>query len=161
MWNAITGLIGMKNGRRLVPYAFALAASQTVLASDTPITFSPRPGVTATLSVHGARVDLETTGRQGKRTETIEIETEKPIRIEVEDYDFDGHKDFSISHTDDGMGTYERFQVRVFSPATGRFTLLAPKCGDDFINLRMLKKERALVNAYVEKSVFKICEMRF
>ena len=92
---------------------------------------------------------------------TIALETEKRLKISVEDYNFDGHKDFAISHVDDGMGTYQVSQVYVYSAQAEKFIPLAPKCGDEFINLAVDKARRTLTSSYVVVNKYKTCQMKF
>ncbi|KAF2514617.1 XAC2610-related protein [Flavobacterium foetidum] len=47
--------------------------------------------------------------------------TDKRTNIVVEDYNFDGYKDFSVYHTDDGMGVYTVHQIFIYNPANGLF----------------------------------------
>ncbi|MYN20593.1 hypothetical protein GTP81_28015 [Rugamonas sp. FT107W] len=103
----------------------------------------------ASLVVHAHEVEVSVSGAQGESKETIGVETEKNLKIKVEDYNFDGHKDFSISHVDDGMGSYDVYQVYVYSVEQRKFIPLAPQCGDEFINLVVNKRSRTLVNSYV------------
>lgn len=56
---------------------------------------------------------LVVAGPQGETTATIVVKTGQRLKVEVEDYNFDGHEDFAISHRDDGMGTYRMYQVYV------------------------------------------------
>ncbi len=141
--------------------AVALAASSCAFANDGDVTFSPASGVVATLLVRGQQVELTLQGLHGDSRQVIGVETERPLRIDVEDYNFDGHRDFAISRLDDGMGTYRIHQVYVYAASEGRFVALAPKCGDEFINLRVDKRNRALINSYVEEQRYRTCVMKF
>ena len=98
----------------------AAAAGTIAYACVTPdgdegVTFSPASDVEASLTVSGPQVLLKVKSKQGESEETIAVETEKKLKLSVEDYNFDGHKDFAISHVDDGMGTYETSQVYIYS----------------------------------------------
>jgi len=130
-------------------------------AADSATTFSPTSGVKATLKFRDQQVEVSVTGPHGRSTETLPFATEQPLRIKVDDYNFDGHKDFSVSHVDDGKGTYDLYDIYVYAPKTGRFERLAPTCGDDFINVRLDRKRRALINTRVEDFRFTTCRMRF
>lgn len=144
----------------------AAAASAMTYADGIPdgdggVTFSPGAGVEASLVVSGPQVLLKVTGKQGESEETIAVETEKKLKVSIEDYNFDGHKDFAISHLDDGMGTYQIYQVYVYSAKAGKFLPLAPKCGDEFINLAVNKAKRTLTNSYMVENKYKTCQMKF
>jgi len=125
------------------------------------VTFAPASGVEASLAVSGPQVLLKVQGKQGESEETIAVETGKRLKISVEDYNFDGHKDFAISHVDDGMGAYQISQVYVYSAQAQKFLPLAPKCGDEFINLVVNKTKRTLTSSYVVENKYKTCRMKF
>lgn len=140
-----------------------LAGSESAVAGDrsASIGFSPAVGVRAHVFVRDHDVDVSVVGAQGEYKETLTVETEKKLKINLEDYNFDGHMDFSISHIDDGMGTYEIFQVYVYSGKEKKFVLLTPKCGDEFINVVVSKRTRTLTNSYVLDNRNKTCKMKF
>lgn len=143
----------------------ASATSVTAHAGGTAdrVTFSPAPGVEASLTVSVPQVLLKIKSKQGGSQETIALETEKSLTIRVEDYNFDGHKDFAISHIDDGMGTYQisHVYVYVYSAQAEKFLPLTPKCGDEFINLAINKAKRTLTSSYVLENTYKTCRMKF
>lgn len=126
-----------------------------------PMAFSPAKGVWAELTVKDHSVELSLASDGGSATETIAVETEKKLRVRIEDYNFGGHKDFSISHTDNGMGTYEISLVYVYTPRERKFVPLAPRCGDEFINLALDKSRRTLTNSYVVDNKYRTCQARF
>ena len=141
--------------------ATCMATHQPAYAADAASVFAPAPGVKATLTVRDQQVEITVTGPRGRSTETIPFDTEQPLRINVADYNFDGHRDFSVSHVDDGKGTYDLYDIYVYAPKTGKFERLAPTCGEDFINVRLDRKRRALVNTRVENFRFTTCRMKF
>lgn len=118
-------------------------------------------GVTATLSIRASDVELAIASSGGVERKTISEPTDRPLSVSVVDYNYDGYRDFAISHVDDGMGTYEIYDIYVFSPQLRRFILLRPGCGDQFVNVRLLKKERVLINSYFSENRYKSCKMRF
>lgn len=144
-------------------FAVSLALSPPAVAGGgvAEVRFSPTTGVEANLIVRDHAVEVALTGVNGGSTETIAIETEKKLNLKLEDYDFDGHKDFSVSHVDDGMGTYEIYQVYLYSSKENKFVLLAPPCGEEFINLVVEKRARTLVNSYISNNRYKTCKKKF
>lgn len=132
-------------------------AQSLQLGDNDVVTFSPAAGVEVRLQSGFQQVELS----YGGKTDTIAFDTEKPLRVQVADYNFDGHLDFSISHTDDGKGTYDIYEVYVYAPKERKFVLLAPKCGDDFINLVVAPRQRALINSYMVQGRYKTCRMNF
>ena len=140
----------------------AMLASEHARSADPESSvFSPAKGVTAQLEVRGHEVQLSLVSHDGRMNDTLAIDTEKPLRIKVEDYNFDGYKDFAISHTDDGMGTYEIFYVYAYSRAEKKFRPLLPRCGDQFINLAIDRAGRTLTNSYFRGNRIRTCLMRY
>jgi hypothetical protein len=125
------------------------------------LSFSPEPGISTEVVANGPEVSVAVKEGNHVTTEKIEVETEKRLALAVDDYNFDGYPDFSISHLDDGMGTYTVYQVYVYSPKTRRFKLLAPGCGDEFLNLVVSSKDRLLTNSYFADNQVKTCTMKF
>jgi hypothetical protein len=91
------------------------------------VSFSPEKGVAAKAHVNGQEVSLTVEGEASKITEKINIETEKALKLVVDDYNFDGHPDFSVSHLDDGMGTMLIYQIYVYSSKTKKIRSHAPQ----------------------------------
>jgi len=144
-------------------FFFLVACADSSLAAAdanvAPIRFAPTAGVKASLLVHEHEVDISVTGAHGESRETVVVETEKNLKINLEDYNFDGHMDFSISHVDGGMGTYDVHQVYVYSVEQNKFVQLTPKCGDEFINLVVDKRSRTLLSSYVVNNRYMTCKM--
>ena len=153
----------MKTIAAMLAIAAAAGAANACAQAAEPrrTEFSPAKGVQAVLTVKGQEVELNLAGEGVQATETIAVETEKTLRVKVEDYNFDGYKDFSISHTDDGMGTYEISQVYVYSPKEKKFVPLTPRCGDEFINLAVNKSKKTLTNSYIFDNKYKTCQARY
>ncbi len=126
------------------------------------ISFSPKPGTIAHLSVNQNAVMVTLIGGAATTVERIDIETEKKVTARVADYNFDGYQDFSLSHLDDGMGTYRIYQIYVFSSAEKKFVQLKPNCGDEFINVTLSKPEqRRLFNYYFSDNGLKTCAVTY
>ncbi|KAF2080362.1 XAC2610-related protein [Flavobacterium sharifuzzamanii] len=73
--------------------------------------------------------------------------TGKETNIEIEDYNFDGYKDFSVYHTDDGMGVYRVYQIFIYNPTNGLFKEAqipsdsSPECSE-FCDVVINKKDK-------------------
>jgi phosphate-selective porin len=121
----------------------------------------PEPGISAEVRTNGQEVTV--TIKKGKSliADKIEIETEKSLKLASDDYNFDGKEDFSISHLDDGMGTYTISQIYIYSSKNKKFEVLRPECGDEFINIVVSKKNRSLTNSYISDNQFKTCTVRY
>nr|WP_246890093.1 hypothetical protein [Pseudomonas chlororaphis] len=129
--------------------------SALVLAQ--PTTFSPDKEVNVTLVQDGTSLTVTSKGKSRSITETISFETEKALNIEINDFNFDGLKDFSVWYVDDGMGTYTIHRVFIYQPADGSFKELAPACGDEFLNLKLNSLKKVLSSTYYEGNVPKSC----
>jgi hypothetical protein len=57
--------------------------------------------------------------------DSIEVSiTGNKTEISIEDYNFDGFKDFACYYLDDGMGVYRIYQIFIYNPKTNRFNEL-------------------------------------
>lgn len=81
--------------------------------------FSPVSGIEAKIAVLDQLVNVELKNGAHSTLEEFQVETEKRLSVVVDDYNFDGLQDFSISHLDDGMGTCKIFRIYVFSVEAG------------------------------------------
>lgn len=76
---------------------------------------------------------------------------EEPLDIHVEDYNFDGYKDLSFSHTDDGMGVYEIYDIFIFNRKNKKFESLTippntkAKCDGGFADVRLNHKKKMVI----------------
>ncbi|WP_236179721.1 XAC2610-related protein [Pseudomonas sputi] len=130
-----------------------------VLAETT--TFSPTKGVEATLVLEGSTLKVAVKGETHNESRTIDFEAVNELHVQVDDFNFDGAKDFAIWQLDDGMGTYHYYRVFIYQAKTGTFQELQPDCGDGFVNLRVDKKRKALLSTYWEMNIPKQCVTRF
>lgn len=116
--------------------------------------FFPIKGHRVLLEIQGVTILVKENGRPDK---VIELDAEKKIHIEISDYNFDGVKDFSVWHMDDGMGVYKMYRVFVFDIKTEGFLEIFPDCGDEFINLKVNNVLRYLISTYFEGGEPKSC----
>ena len=96
---------------------------------------------------------LEITTSKNNKIQVIDsIETsitDKETNLEIEDYNFDGYKDFAVYRLDDGMGVYTIYQIFIYNPVNGLFKELkmplnfSPKC-DEFCDVQINKKKKTL-----------------
>lgn len=124
-------------------------------------TFNPTQGIEVTLKLEGSSLAFSVTSDAHSESRTITFEAESELRVQIDDFNFDGVKDFAIWQVDDGMGTYNIHRIFVYQPKTGTFQELQPDCGDGFVNLRVDGKRKALVSTYWEMNVPKQCTTRF
>ncbi|WP_426233660.1 XAC2610-related protein [Pseudomonas sp. TWP3-2] len=120
----------------------------TIPALAETVTFIPTKGVEATLVLEGSILNVAVKSEMHSESRTIEFEAENALHVQVDDFNFDGAKDFSVWQLDDGMGTYDYYRVFVYQPQTGVFKELQPDCGDGFVNLRVDKKRKVLLSTY-------------
>mgnify|MGYP006192817231 CR=1 FL=1 len=133
----------------------------TVPAWAETTTFSPTQGVEATLVLEGSTLNVSVKIAAHSELKTIVFQAEKPLHMQIGDFNFDGMKDFSVWQIDDGMGTYHYYRVFIYQAKTGTFEELQPDCGDGFVNLRVDKKRKALLSTYWEMNIPKQCITRF
>jgi hypothetical protein len=124
--------------------------------------FSPAPGVKAEITTEGQVLTWKVYYGGGSNHGRVDIDAEKPIYIDVKDYDFSGRLGFAVWHVDDGVGAYSIYRVFTFSPSTNKFVERSPAslCGDEFINLAIDKKRHRLYSTYWHQNIPKICITR-
>lgn len=135
--------------------------SFSVGAAEGQRIFFPAPGAKAVVEVDGGvtwKVNFGGRINSGK----LDIDTEKPIYVDINDYDFSGHLGFAVWHVDDGMGTYSSYRVFTFSLSKNKFVERnpAPLCGGEFVNLRVDKKRHLLLSTFWSRNVPKLCITR-
>ena len=128
-----------------------------VLEAQEIISFSPEKGIHATVSINDHTALFSIKNSKGIYNKSIMVDTEKPLHVTSDDYNFDGKKDFSIWHMDDGMGTYTIHRVFLFSPSKKTFIEVFPDCGDEFINLKVDPKNKKLISTFYEDNVPALC----
>ncbi len=78
--------------------------------------------------------------------------TDKETYFAIADYNFDGYKDFSCCHIDDGMGVYTVYQIFIYNPKTNLFNELQipykvyPNC-EMFCDVKLDKKRKRLLSS--------------
>jgi len=123
------------------------------------VTFTPAPGHPIKIETQGSNVKIEEINTENNKL--IELDTDKAIHIEVDDYNFDGVTDFSAWHIDDGMGTYSIYRVFIYDAKNNDFNEVFPQCGDEFINLKKDQKSQSLLSTYFEENIPKTCRTIF
>ena len=144
--------------KALVVSLLGLLWTMPVLAETT--TFSPIKDVEATLVLEGTTLSVAVKGGTHNESRTIDFQAENELHMQIDDFNFDGAKDFAIRQLDDGMGTYDYYRVFIYQARTGTFEELQPDCGDGFVNLRVDKKRKALLSTYWEMNMPKQCVTR-
>nr|WP_315221164.1 hypothetical protein [uncultured Flavobacterium sp.] len=94
---------------------------------------------------------LEISNSKNDKTQIInnleESLTEKETNFIIEDYNFDGFKDFAFYRLDDGMGVYSIYQIFIYNHKNQTFAKLKissncdPKC-DEFCDVQINKKQK-------------------
>jgi len=129
----------------------------SAVAFAEPLSFSPDKGVSVTLVPDKNNLTVITEGKNGSKTEAISFQTEKAMHVEIDDYNFDRLKDFSVWYIDDGMGTYSIHRIFIYIPENSTFKELSPACGDEFINLKVDKAKRILNSTYYKANEPALC----
>lgn len=133
----------------------AMAAEQGIRS------FKPGRGISAQIAASSTKLLVFVATSGGSSRSEFLVETGKNITINVEDYNFDGYKDFSASFLDDGMGIYTVYLVFIYLPLERKFISFSPTCGDEFINLTTLKHRRTLQYSYFNNNRMKTCKIKF
>jgi len=125
------------------------------------ITFSPTKNVAATLVLEGPMLTVTVKNEAHNDSRTIDFQAENDLHMQINDFNFDGVKDFAVSQIDDGMGTFDYYRIFIYHQKSSTFEELQPDCGDGFVNLRIESKRKALISTYWEINVPKQCVTRF
>ncbi|ATE75019.1 hypothetical protein AF70_00035670 [Pseudomonas sp. KD5] len=137
---------------------FGLLGSASAGAEVT--SFNPVKNVEAMLEVNGPKVKV-TVQVDAREPRTIDFAAEKSLHVAIDDFNFDGMKDFSVWQIDDGMGTYTIHRIFIYRPKTADFEEVQPDCGDGFVNLRVDKKRKVLLSTYWGMDGPQSCVTRF
>jgi hypothetical protein len=139
-----------------------LFLSLSARASKDAWVFSPAPGVKAVIAVEGEALTWRVYYGGGNNQGRVDVDTEKPIYVDVNDDEFSDRLGFAVWHVDDGMGTYSIYRLFTFSRSTNKFIERSPAslCGDEFINLRVDKKRRRLFGTFWDQNVPRTCTTR-
>ncbi|MGE8179168.1 XAC2610-related protein [Pseudomonas fluorescens] len=142
-------------------FARTATAEVTYPSSDLKTTFNPVNNVEATLKLDGSILTISVKGDVHAETTTINFEALNELHVQIDDFNFDGMKDFAVWQIDDGMGTYTIHRIFVYQPEAGSFKELVPACGDGFANLRVESEKRVLLSTYWEMNEPKLCMTNF
>ncbi|WBS04836.1 hypothetical protein OU994_11440 [Pseudoduganella sp. SL102] len=148
------------NQLKILAFASLLLALSEARAAN-PTVFSPRNGISAKVLIDGTVVRYEVRTGKTVNGDEIDIHTENLLNVELADYNFDGYQDFAIHHIDDGKGTYTLFYIYVYSPKANTFINLRPKCGDEFVNVRINRKTRTLTNMHWVHNAVTSCTKKY
>jgi hypothetical protein len=137
---------------------FGVLESASAGAEAEATSFSPVKNVEVMLEVSGPKVTVQVDARESR---TIDFSAEKSLHVAIDDFNFDGMKDFSVWQIDDGMGTYTIHRIFIYRPKTADFEEVQPDCGDGFVNLRVDKKRNVLLSTYWGMDGPQSCVTRF
>lgn len=145
---------------RWTKYIAAASVFFTMISyAEEQINFSPNKNTIVTIEIID-KSDTESPGikevqyrilfNDKVRNGSIRVEALRDLRIDIDDYNFDGVKDFSINYLDDGWGTYEISRIFVFSSLVANFNEVFPNgkdCPGEFMSIRVDKKNRAIISS--------------
>ncbi|MBX9900579.1 MAG: hypothetical protein K2Y28_07330 [Burkholderiaceae bacterium] len=130
-------------------------------ASNTPISFVNKDSSLVKLTPKKNLVNVQIEFRGQLKSEIVTVETEQDAKVSIDDYNFDGFKDFSVRHLDDGKGTYTIHRIFIYAPGKGKFNEIFPACSDEFINVRLNKTKKLIISSYLKESTWAICQTKF
>ncbi|WP_224082176.1 XAC2610-related protein [Cupriavidus laharis] len=123
------------------------------------IGFVPIKGVSAAIRIHDKSILIGACSAKMCNHDAMELDVDNTdsVSVAIEDYNFDGAADFSVEYLDEGKGTYTIHRVFLYSTKTMRFKEYFPRCGSEFINLKIDKNRRSLISTYFDENVAKQC----
>ena len=124
------------------------------------VEFKVQDSITAKAQVIGASVKILIEDKDSTHHQEIITDSERALNLETEDYNFDGLKDISISHIDEGKGVFLVSRIYIYSTANKKFIEQQPACGDEFINLKLNKTKKTLSSIYYAQNTPKMCTTR-
>ncbi|MFS2125600.1 XAC2610-related protein [Pseudomonas sp. Pseusp97] len=147
----------MMNVKTIALAGSILAATATTSTNAEIIDFFPSGDNKTTIKIKNNEVEIVNGDKLEKK---IEFDTEKTLNIEIYDYDFDKNLDFSIWHSDDGKGVYDIYRIFLYNKKTKTFVEAQSKCGDEFINVKIDKKTKAIASTIFEDNTPKTCHTK-
>lgn len=123
--------------------------------------FMPEKSTQAYVKISNRELTISSIFDGGEKISKVLIDTDTLIHIEVNDYNFDGYKDFSVYYLDGGMATHLIYRIFLYSKKNKNFVETQPKCGDQFVDIRTVKKSKRLVNSYYSQNLVKTCSARY
>ena len=108
-----------------------------------------------------ADINYSVTSADESRKSVVPLDIETEPHLDVRDFNFDGHPDFAVWYLDEGMGTHTIHRIFIFEWKTQSFVEIKPRCGDEFLNLRVDKTKRTLLSTYYLGNLAKVCFTRF
>jgi hypothetical protein len=140
----------------LILFFFSLTA-----AAKNRINFHPEKNISAEITTIEGEILISIKNDFGIFLQKIVYEdSRRKSSIYVDDYNFDGLKDFSVSHLDEGQGVFEINRVFLYLPKEKSFSEAFPACGDEFVNLKVDKKNKTLLSTYFSQNEPKRCRTR-
>jgi hypothetical protein len=144
-----------------LPLATFAACAEDMPAKDQHVSLSPCQGVLVTVDVSPQELKYSVkTQDTWSSSEEIVLGIESVPHLRIDDFNFDGYSEFSVSYLDEGMGTYKVDRVFLFDPVSLKFQETMPSCGDEFLNLVIDRKRHILRSTYFQDGVPKTCMSR-
>jgi hypothetical protein len=149
----------MKNFSLVFFFIFSLGARASDFLEES-VKFRPHQGINATISVNRTGIEYTLTSAVKSKKIFIPLDIESQPHLDVKDFNFDGRKDFSVWYVDEGMGNYTIHRVFVYKPRQGSFEEMLPRCGEEFLNLKINHTKQELTSTYFSKNKPMICLTR-
>jgi len=130
------------------------------VASELTASFQPCPNVAVDVTVSKLSVDYAVAISGAERTKSVRLDIETQPHLELNDFNFDGLQDFAVWYLDEGMGKYTIHRVFIYDTKSNDFVEAAPRCGDEFLNLRVDKIKHKLISTYYINTRPKSCSTR-
>lgn len=142
--------------------ASLVITSISARAADISKIFTPTTGIKAQVAIEGENLTWKVYGKNWIKHGSVKLDLDIDTTpyVTVESYDFSGRLGFSVSHLDEGKGTYYVYRIFTFSSIKNDFIERNPSCGDGFIDLRVDKKRHFLISTYYDQNIPKFCLTR-
>lgn len=137
---------------------FLISITQCLACEAT--TFYPEADVRVELLSQKTSIEYFVYSKFKEMNKEIAFDTEKTLQVNIDDYNFDGHKDIAVSHIDDGMGVFMVYRVFLYSSQIQDFEEITPDCGDQFLNLHLDNEKKAIISTYYNDNMPVLCETR-
>lgn len=133
---------------QIIPLLCLMLWACASAAAEPAANFQPCPKVAVDVTVSKSSIDYTVVTSGAERKKSVQLDIETRPHLELNDFNFDGLQDFSVWYLDEGMGKYTIHRVFIYDLRSNDFIEAAPRCGDEFINLRVDKIRRELISTY-------------
>lgn len=145
---------------RKIVLVHALLLSLSAIAVEDVIEFAPEKNYLAKVGLLENEITYAITTPAGVVSSVIAHQVERPSHVVVDDFNFDGKKDFSVWYFDEGMGSHSTHRVFIYSTKKHDFVEKFSSCATEFINLVVDNYKKQLRSTFFVENTPKVCSTR-